>query len=526
MLRDYQQRAIDQLYDWFRLGVGTNPCLVLPTGAGKSHIVAALCKDAIQSWPETRVLMLTHVKELIEQNAAKMREHWSNAPMGIYSASVGRRDIDQITFAGIQSVRNRADEIGHVDLVIIDEAHTINNNQSGSYRYLLDDLLLINPNLRVVGLTATPYRLGQGMLTDGDNALFDDLIEPIKIEELVERGYLSQLRSKKMHAQIDTSSVHRRGGEYVQSELEEEFEKVIEGAITEAILRAGDRKHWLFFCPGVDNAMHAAELLNEFEISAECLTGKATKKERAEVIHSFSTGQIKALTNCNILTTGFDYPDIDLIVMLRPTLSPALYVQMVGRGMRLKSHTDHCLILDFAGNIETHGPVTNVRPPRKSKGGESSDAPVKACPECDELVHLSVMECPECGHVWEKREKTYALRDSDVMGLDVFQHMEVTGWKWDKHRSRTSGKEMIKVKYYGGLTDPVVTEYFPVTHEGWAGQKAQERVASIANQSNCQIYNADTFEEMVSRLNAGTPPTIINFIKSGNFYEVKTRVWR
>jgi hypothetical protein len=122
MLREYQQRTITELYAWFEAGNEGNPCLVLPTGSGKSHIIAALCKDALQSWPETRILMLTHVKELIAQNAEKMRQHWPNAPMGIYSAGLNRKDLGEpITFAGIQSVRTKASQIGHVDLIIIDE---------------------------------------------------------------------------------------------------------------------------------------------------------------------------------------------------------------------------------------------------------------------------------------------------------------------------------------------------------------------------------------------------------------------
>ena len=161
MLRDYQQRTIDQLYAWFEEGGKGNPCLVLPTGSGKSHIVAALCKDALQQWPETRVLMLTHVKELIEQNAEKMRQHWPGAPRGIYSASIGRKDLGEpITFAGIQSVRTKAHQLGHIDLVIIDECHLVNHKDEGGYRTLLEQLKAINPALRVVGLTATPYRLG------------------------------------------------------------------------------------------------------------------------------------------------------------------------------------------------------------------------------------------------------------------------------------------------------------------------------------------------------------------------------
>jgi DNA repair protein RadD len=173
MLRDYQQRSINQLYDWLSHNSG-NPCLVLPTGAGKSHVIAALCKDALQSWPETRILMLTHVKELIEQNAQKMRQHWPNAPMGIYSAGMGQKILGEpITFAGIQSIRKHADQVGHVDLVIIDECHLVNHNDEGGYRTFLSDIYRTNPNVRVIGLTASPYRLGHGYIIEKP-AIFDN----------------------------------------------------------------------------------------------------------------------------------------------------------------------------------------------------------------------------------------------------------------------------------------------------------------------------------------------------------------
>ena len=156
MLRPYQQRAIDQLYKWLESNDG-HPCLVLPTGSGKSHIIAELCKDALQNWPDTRILMLSHVKELIEQNAAKLRQHWPNAPLGIYSASIGKRQFGEpITFAGIQSVRKKAGQLGHVDLLIVDECHLISHKDEGGYRTLINQLAWINPKLRVIGLTASP----------------------------------------------------------------------------------------------------------------------------------------------------------------------------------------------------------------------------------------------------------------------------------------------------------------------------------------------------------------------------------
>ena len=253
MLRDYQQRAIDQLYAWFSAGNKGNPCLVLPTGSGKSHIVAALCKDAIQNWPETRILMLTHVRELIEQNAEKMRLHWRGAPMGIYSAGLGRKQLGEpITFAGIQSIRKRAAQVGHIDLCIIDECHLVSHKDEGGYRSFLAELKQINPSLRVIGLTATPYRLGHGLITDAP-ALFHDLIDPVTIEELVHKGYLSTLRSKVTKAALDTSGVHKRGGEFIESELQAAVDTDENNlrVVREVIDLAGDRKAWLFFCAGV-----------------------------------------------------------------------------------------------------------------------------------------------------------------------------------------------------------------------------------------------------------------------------------
>ena len=216
-LRPYQQRALDQLYAWFEQHPEGNPCIVAPTGSGKSHMIAAFCKNALQEFPETKILMLTHVKELIQQNAGKMREHWPDAPLGIFSASMGKKDLGkEITFAGIQSIRKRAEQLGHIDIILIDECHLVSHNDEGSYRKLITDLTIINPHLRVIGLTATPFRLGHGLITD-DPAIFNELIEPVSIESLVQGGYLSTLRSTRTTLRLDTSDVHKRGGEFIES---------------------------------------------------------------------------------------------------------------------------------------------------------------------------------------------------------------------------------------------------------------------------------------------------------------------
>lgn len=525
MLRDYQQRAIDQLYEWFAANHG-NPCLLLPTGAGKSHIVAALCKDAVQNWPETRILMLSHVKEILEQNAEKMRQHWAGAPMGIYSASIGCKELGEpITFAGIQSVRNRANQIGHVDLCIIDECHLVSHKDEGGYRKLLGELHAINPAMRVVGLTATPYRLGHGLITDKP-ALFDALIEPVTIEELIHKGHLATLRSKVTSANFDLTGVHKRGGEFIESELQAAVDTDQNNlrVVREVIELAGDRKSWLFFCAGVHHAQAIAEVLEVHGIPAACVTGETSKSERERILKAFKAGKLQALTNANVLTTGFDAPNIDLIAMLRPTMSASLYVQMAGRGMRVKEHTDHCLVLDFAGVVQTHGPITAVVPPKR-KGDGNGEAPVKICEACNELVHISAKVCPTCGELFPEPEaKPVKLHNDDIMGLEG-NEMAVYDWKWRKHTSRASGKDMLAVTYYGGLSDPSVTEYLTIAHEGYAGEKAMRMLMDVATKAGVIFKGAQTLDEWADRMNDGRQPKMIEYRRDGKYYRVMKRSW-
>ena len=529
-LRPYQQRTIDMLYTWFSANSTGNPCLVLPTGSGKSHIVAALCKDALQNWPDTLVLMLTHQKELIEQNAEKMLQHWPDAPLGIYSAGIGRRDLGEpITFAGIQSVRSKAERIGHVDLIVIDECHLVSHKDEGGYRDLLRQLRAVNPVLRVVGLTATPYRLGHGLITDAP-ALFDDLIEPVSIEELIYHGYLAPLRSKMTSAKLDVSGVKKRGGEYIDAELQRAVNTKDKNhqVVQEVIRLAGDRRSWLFFCAGVDHAQAVCDALTAAGISAACVTGATPKKDRERILSAFKAGEIQALTNANVLTTGFDAPNIDLIAMLRPTLSPTLYVQMAGRGMRLKEHTDHCLVLDFAGVVECHGPITAVQPPKRT-GDSEGEAPVKVCEQCQEIVHTAVKVCPSCGFEFPPpAPKPLRLRDVDIMGLEG-QEMSVKSWHWRQHISRTSGNSMLAVKYYGrNLTDPPVTQYLCVLHPGEAGRMALARLCYFADQcavDKSMFQGGSTLDEIAERFNATDPPSVIKYKRDGNFHRVISWSW-
>ena len=500
----------------------------MPTGAGKSVIIAELVRNALQTWPETRVLMLCHQKELLEQNAEKMRSIWPNAPMGMYSASIGKKQLGEpILFAGIQSIRNKSQEVGHIDICIVDECHCISHKDEGGYRKFLNELLQINPNMRIVGYSATPYRLGHGLITDKP-ALFDALITPVTIEELIARGYLSTLRSKLTKTRQSTEGVHKRGGEYIESELQAAVDTNDQNqAIVSEVIRMGsERKAWLFFCAGVVHAHHVKDVLIEHGIVAECITGDTSKTERERILADYKAGKIRALTNANVLTTGFDYPSIDLIAMLRPTMSPGLYVQMAGRGLRIAPDKKDCMVLDFAGVVETHGPITDVKPPSKKSEGDG-EAPIKACETCGELVAISARVCPACGALFPEIVKPpMVLRNDDIMGIEGID-MDVTAWQWRVHTSRASGKEMLAVTYYGALSDPSVTEYLPVLHEGYAGTKAMRQLYDFAMQAGIVEggLNVGNLQDMANNMSNANAPQCIEYRKDGKFFRVLKRSW-
>ena len=245
------------------------------------------------------------------------------------------------------------------------------------------------------------------------------------------------------------------------------------------------------------------------------------------MLADFKAGKIRALTNANVLTTGFDYPDIDLIAMMRPTMSASLYVQMAGRGLRPKSHTDHCMVLDFAGVVQTHGPITNVQPPKKGSSGDG-EAPVKVCETCGELCAISVQVCPACGSLFpEPVAKSMSLRHDDIMGLEGLD-LEVTSWSWRKHLSRASGKEMLACTYYGGLSDPPITEYLAVAHDGYAGDKSMRLLSTMASSAKVpfQLSNAvSQLTDIADLMNLGMPPASIEYKKDGKFFRILKRNW-
>ena len=478
-LYPHQRAAIDALYDWFRANKEGNPLLVLPTGSGKSIVIATLIREIFETWPGQRVLMLTHVKELLEQNASRLKSVWSQAPLGIYSAGLGRKDaFNPVIFAGIQSVFTKALHLGRFDLIFVDEAHLIGSDAGSRYQVFFDAAREINPDVRIVGLTATAFRTTTGALTHGDMALFSDVAYEIGLLQLIAEGFLCPLVTKSTATQLDVTGVKSHKGEFLQGQLQRAVDQdsVTQAALDEVETYGADRGKWLVFCAGVTHAEHVAAALLARGIPAGCVTGKTPNGERDNLIASYRSGRIRALVNANVLTTGFDVPATDLLVVLRPTQSPGLYVQIMGRGMRIAPGKTDCLVLDFAGNTTRHGPVDQVKAwiPRPKEDG--SAAPIKVCPGCGAKVATSVRICA-CGYVFEFTDApSHFATASDAPVLSTDTKSLVTrkvSHCFYRHHQSIGKLPSLRVDYYDGMLR-VASEWVCLSHDGYARAKAAQ----------------------------------------------------
>lgn len=485
-LRHYQQEAIDAVLSYWYKG-GGSPLVELATGMGKSVVIAKLTRDLCETYPDLRILMLVHVRELVEQNYRALIRLWPEAPAGIYSAGLNRRDAHhRITFASIQSVYKRAQILGPRDIVMVDEAHLVPADGDGMYRKLIDKLRIERPDLRLVGFTATPYRMDSGRLDDG--GIFNDTVYSFGIGRGIRDGWLSPLISKASATEIDVSNVAKRGGEFVAGALEAaaDDDDITRAAVQEMLRYGADRKSWLIFCTGVKHAHHVRKALQDAGITAATITGDTPSAERAATIAAFKAGHVRALTNANVLTTGFDAPGVDMVAFLRPTLSTGLYVQMVGRATRKADGKDNALILDFAGNVRRHGPVdiaTIDRKPGKSGEDDDGDEKVKVdtvaaktCPSCEALVAIRAAECPHCFHAFPVKEKPKHQPVAEAVPILSTERVSAIGvhvYSWRAARHEKFGSpDSVRVIYSCGLQS--YSEWICPEHSGFARTKFEQ----------------------------------------------------
>lgn len=545
-LRYYQKEAKIACYDFWRKNPTGNALLSLATGTGKSICIADITKDIIELRNNTRVLILSHVAEILEQNAQKIHSLYPEAPIGIYSASLRQKKFDRrIVVAGIQSVYKKAAMLGWFSLVIIDESHLLGDKDDGMYRFLLSQLRNINPQIRILGLSATPWRTKGGLLTQVDNPLFDEVVYTYSIRRAVDDGYLCPLVSKHSKIQADLSGVSTKMGEFNLVEMESAIdnEALTNAALDEVLQYGMDRKSWLIFCSGVNHANHVTENLLNRGIETALITGKTSIIERESIIRMFKNGErYRAICNNAVLTTGTDIPRIDLLVFLRGTKSAGLMLQMAGRGMRLSPETlkNNCLILDYAGNLERFGCIDQINAPNPRIKKDSAEMPIKFCPICDSGVPISTMECPDCGYVYLKDETykhaTIATNAPAMSNDGNWFIIDETTYK--KHPGKIKNIELsdgtverkinpptLQVTYLSGTR--VFKEWVCLEHKGFAKSKAltwiSRRLVTDPDASIEQRYEqmeGFTIDDAVRFPDYLIVPIEIKVVKNGKYEQI------
>jgi DNA repair protein RadD len=393
-LRPYQQHAHDAV--WSHIKGSVDPCLIeAATGAGKSHVIAALA-HTIHNHTGKRVLCLAPSAELVTQNRGKYLETGNKASM--FSASAGSKELrHHVVFGSPLTVKNRISRFkdGYA-AVVIDEAHGL----TPTLKSIIDAMRAGNPMLRVIGFTATPYRMGDGYIfriwPDGivntDRTTYDPyftaLVDRITAPELIDMGYLTPPIVGSPNAEgYDTGDMQVNSrGQFDKADIDRAYHgkgRLTADIVADVIGQCRNRKGVLFFAATVQ---HAEEVLASLppEISA-IVTGSTPKRERDSILRRFKDQQIKYLVNVAVLTTGFDAPHVDCIAILRKTESAGLWAQIMGRGLRLDNGKTDCLVLDYTTNIDDHFPDGDLFDPKiEAKRAKEKGEGIKAiCPDCD-----------------------------------------------------------------------------------------------------------------------------------------------
>lgn len=532
-LRPQQERCLDELWDWFvRHQDGGNPIVNACVGAGKSVMIAALAQRANREWPGTRVLVLVHQKELLQQNVERIMRVWPSAPVGIYSAALKMKQLGmQVTFATIGSIYKKAYDLGRVDIVLADECHLINPKNEGMWRTFLNDLSKTCPHVRVVGWTGTPFRGNGVWLTAGKDALFTHIASSITMRELLDAGLLSPLVPAATVTKIDTSDVRTQNGDFVVADLAKKSDKaeLVQATCDEVVVLGADRKKWLGFAVNVEHAEHICEALVARGVRAAVVSGDTPSAERDRSINDFRAGRLRCLVNVGVLTTGFDVPETDFIFLLRATQSPVLYVQIAGRGMRIAPGKTNCLWADFTDTTARLGPVDDIkgRPPAP-KG--NAPAPFRICDRCGSQNPTGRLQCIDCGFQFPEPERIkHGTEASNAAVLSdqktPANQTEVFIDRVDYERHMKPGApDSLRVEYWQGHL-VAAREWVLLSHDGNARRRAERWWQERSKIDAIPGSTADALEWLAYDKRILRTPTSLILAKNGKYHDIIEYRW-
>lgn len=486
ILRPYQLELVDAV--WAEMFARDEALAQLPTGGGKTLCFSHLLMRAMEARPNVRCIVLMGRIDLVLQTERALARVIERRHIGVYCGSLNRREINRpIVVASIQSIAQV--ETPTFDLCIVDEAHNL-DQEEGAYIKFIDKLRGLKPKLKIVGFTATPFR-SDGVIY-GDGKLFNRLCYRKGIQDMIAMGFLCRPILKQVEGAFDTSNLRIRAGEYMQEDVEllVSDEEVMRRQIAEAIEKMKGRIAIAWACANIAHCIRVMEALHLIGESATCVHSKQDTAVRASSLKSFIDGRVRHMVFVSILSEGFDHPPIDCIALMRPTRSPVLYVQTVGRGLRPSGGKESCLVLDYGQVVRELGPLDD--PKVKGKKGEG-EAVMKVCPKCSSWVFGGCRLCPDCGFEFppppapEKKLTKRADDNAKILSDDGKPETEELGPIYITMHKARSGNDCVKITYgYGGMMNvwgerDGVPEFF-VTNSPWAMQRLEQRLDKIGAQ--------------------------------------------
>lgn len=470
--RAYQQEIEDAIFNhWFEHQ--TNCIAASPGGTGKSFVMAKITKRLVVDYPGTRVMILAQDGKLLTQNSNELLRYWPQAPIGLYSSGLKQRDTKQpIIFAGIQSCYKRAKEFGERHIFLIDECDLLSPKEETMYQRFYEEAKEINPNILMAGLTATPYRLKEGCLTNLDiwDRVVIDLTKTDRFNWFMDNGFLkplitrSRTKDNPTVVEIDVQNIKMKGGDFDEKELQEasNTDELNHAIIKRNIELAHNRKHWLGFVSGIEHGHAQVKIYKSYGISAVMLSAKDSIEYRQEMEAKFRSGEIRVLINFNLFIRGWDFPALDFIYWSTATQSVAKWVQGNLRGTRIffnettQTWLADCLVADYGGNIRRLGQINApVIPKARRKGdGVAGEAPVRECPECFTINPIQAKVCCECGFAFPPPKTiTKKASEDEILargdGSPVIEDFRVLGIKYTDKLSK-AGNSYVEVRYNVG----------------------------------------------------------------------------
>ena len=571
-LRPYQQEAVDRTLNYFRK-LRSPAVIVLPTGAGKSLVIAEVAKIA-----KGRVLVLAHVKELVEQNHLKYESYGLHA--GIYSAGLNQKDSEQkVIFGSIQSVAKAKDAFfSDFTLLVIDECHRVGLEPESQYAKVIEQLKRNNPRICILGLTATPYRLGlgwiynyalRGEMKTQEPRFFTHCIYDLPLEYMIRNRYLTPpVKVDIPVTSYDFSELTEVGHTYTMAQVEEVLNQ--QRRLTPLIIKnivditdSDQRQGVMIFSSTVKHAHEIMQHLPEGE--ARLVVGTTELSERDQIVDDFKQKAFKYLVNVSVLTTGFDAAHVDVIAILRPTESISLYQQIIGRGLRLDTDKKDCLVLDYTGmghsifspEIGEKKPASEsveVQVPcpecgfvndfwglldddgyllehfgRKCRGGQTNPHTYeftpcgyrfrfKICNHCSAENDITARDCHRCGSVMidpdEKLKQARLSKDAHVLTPDSFEVLE---------RADKKGNPYLQVKYYDYDAN-ALTEMHYLNNQTSLKKFSINFLRSHMRQPELKV-NIRSVEDVLQIQSHLRMPSFVIARKQGKFWKITEKIF-